>query len=319
MAKIGVDIEEATKLLKEGKLVSIPTETVYGLAANALDPIAVAQIFALKQRPAFDPLIIHLASADTISTYVQSLGPYFQKLYDAFSPGPITYVLPKKSIIPEIVTAGHSTVALRFPSHSLCRNLLQKLPFPLAAPSANLFGRVSPTNAQHVAQQFQKDLPYILDGGDASVGLESTIIDLSGKEPIILRLGGLSLEEIEMVLNRKVQVTSSSSSNPKAPGMLSAHYSPGIPLKFGGLEENLAKYKHKTCGTISFSRKVRGIPEAHQRILSPKGDLKEAASTLFSALRSFKQGEIDLILAEKFPEIGLGRAINDRLKRASVA
>lgn len=319
MVKIGQDSHLASQLLKEGELVAIPTETVYGLAANALNETAVARIFELKKRPTFDPLIIHLASADALGDYAHIDNPDFKALYEAFSPGPISYVLPKKNSIPDLVTAGHPTVAVRFPKHPLCRELLQKLPFPLAAPSANLFGRVSPTQAEHVAEQFKAQLPYILDGGPAAIGLESTIIDLSTSEAKVLRLGGLSLEDISAVLDRPIAHTRSSSSNPKAPGMLSAHYSPGIPLTFGKLSENLAKVNRQRCGSISFCKKVSGIPEDQQRILSPKGDLKEAASRLFAALRSFKSGEVDVILAEEFPNEGLGRAINDRLRRASVA
>ncbi len=316
---MGNDIKRAAGLLQEGKVVAIPTETVYGLAANALDTKAVAQVFELKKRPAFDPLIIHLASADGLEQYVKNTGPNFKALYEAFSPGPITYVLPKQSLIPDLVTAGHPTVAVRFPAHPLCRQLLESLPFPLAAPSANLFGKVSPTEAQHVADQFEDSLEYILNGGPAAVGLESTIIDLSGESPLVLRLGGLSMEDIRAVLGKEVKYTKSSSSNPKAPGMLSAHYSPGIPLSHGNLDSLLDKVDRQRCGSISFCKRIAGIPENQQRVLSPKGDLKEAASKLFGALRSFKAEDIDVILAEEFPNEGLGRAINDRLKRASVS
>lgn len=317
--EIGTDTRKASELLKSGAVVAIPTETVYGLAANALEAQQVAQIFDLKQRPAFDPLIIHLASADDLDLYVKDRGPYFDALYKAFSPGPISYVLPKKALIPDLVTAGHPTVAVRFPSHPLCQELLQKLDFPLAAPSANLFGRVSPTEAGHVAEQFPEEIPYILNGGPAAIGLESTIIDLSSEQPIVLRLGGLSLEEIEAVLGDPVQFTKSSSSNPKAPGMLSAHYSPGIPLVHGKIDQQIQNANRKRSGTISFCKKIAAIPEEQQRVLSPKGDLKEAASKLFSALRSFKAADVDVIFAEEFPDEGLGRAINDRLRRASVA
>lgn len=319
MQKMGTDLKKAISLLQSGQAVAIPTETVYGLAANALMPEAVAQIFDLKQRPAFDPLIIHLADNTNLHRYVRETGPFFDKLYQAFSPGPITYILPKKDLIPDLVTAGHPTVGLRFPGHPMALDLLKSLDFPLAAPSANLFGKVSPTSAQHVADQFGEGLEYILDGGKCKVGLESTIIDLSQNEPIVLRLGGLSLEEIEDVLDKKVAFTKSSSSNPKAPGMLSAHYSPGIPLCHGSLNQNLEKVNRQRTGSISFCKKVAGIPDKNQRVLSPNGDLKEAASKLFAALRSFDKAEIDVIIASEFPQEGLGRAINDRLRRASVS
>jgi L-threonylcarbamoyladenylate synthase len=208
---------------------------------------------------------------------------------------------------------------VRFPKHTAAQALLNSLDFPLAAPSANLFGKVSPTNAQDVIEQFGDSLDYILDGGQCEVGLESTIIDLSTLQPKVLRLGGLSLEELENCLGEKIAFTKNSSSNPKAPGMLSAHYSPGIPVLFGHLSENLKKVNRKRCGSISFCKAVAGISEENQRILSRNGDLKEAAAKLFSSLRSFKKGSVDLILAEEFPSEGLGRANNDRLKRASAS
>lgn len=312
------NLAKAADLLRSGKLVAIPTETVYGLAADARNPDAVARIFEVKQRPAFDPLIIHLASADEASEYVQGLGPRFQKLYAAFSPGPLTYILPKTAAVPDMVTAGHSTVALRFPNHPLTRQLLQDIEFPLAAPSANMFGRVSPVTAQHVKDQLGHKIEMILDGGPCQVGLESTIIDLSKNKLEVLRLGGLALEEIESVLGEKISAVKTSSSNPKAPGMLSAHYSPGIKLLHGNVCENLKLINPARTGSISFCQKIKGIPKPNQRVLSPRCDMREAAASLFSALRSFSKTDIDVILAEHFPEEGLGRAINDRLKRASV-
>lgn len=319
MAQISQDISKAVALLKQGELVAIPTETVYGLAANALDPEAIAKIFETKNRPAFDPLIVHALNKAQAEELIADWGPHFDKLYQRFSPGPISYVLPKTSKVPDLVTAGHSTVALRFPEHQIARQLLENLEFPLAAPSANLFGKVSPVQAHHVDEQLGNRIKLILDGGKSQVGLESTIIDLSQELPVVLRLGGLSLEEIEDCLGTKVKHTKSSSSNPKAPGMLSAHYSPGIPVLFGNLNHNLAKVDRSRTGIISFCKKVAGVPETQQRVLSPKCDLKEAASKLFEALRSFNKSEVDVILAAEFPAEGLGRAINDRLKRASVA
>ncbi len=319
MAQVSQDTTRAAELLKAGELVAIPTETVYGLAANALDEIAVAKIFEAKNRPAFDPLIVHALDREQAQPLVQSFGPYFDKLYARFAPGPISFVLPKTDLVPDLVTAGHKTVALRFPAHPLSRTLLQEIDFPLAAPSANLFGKVSPVEAAHVEEQLGDRLELILDGGPASVGLESTIIDLSQERPIVLRLGGLSLEEINHCLGEQVAYTKSSSSNPKAPGMLSAHYSPGIPVLFGALAKNLKKVDRSRSGSISFCKPIAGIPAEQQRVLSPCCDLKEAASKLFQALRSFKGMDVDVIICEEFPAEGLGRAINDRLKRASVA
>jgi len=319
MSPIGKNISLSAELLKAGKLVAIPTETVYGLAADALNADAVAEIFRVKNRPSFDPLIIHLANADYLEKYVQTPDRIFTKLYERFSPGPISYVLAKKALIPDLVSAGHPTVALRFPAHPSAQALLNMLNFPLAAPSANLFGRVSPTSARAVAEQLGDNIDYILDGGQCTVGLESTIIDLSTVKPKVLRLGGLSLEELEDCLGEKITFTKNSSSNPKAPGMLSAHYSPGIPVLFGHLGENLKKVNPARCGGISFCKAIDGIPLENQRILSVRGDLKEAAAKLFGSLRSFEKESIDFIVAEEFPSEGLGRAINDRLKRASAS
>lgn len=319
MSEISRNTSAAATLLQEGALVAIPTETVYGLAANALDPKAVAEIFRVKERPAFDPLIIHLADQQSLERYCVEIPDSFHLVYDQFCPGPISFVLKKKPVVPDLVTAGHPTVAVRFPQHPLTRELLAQLDFPLAAPSANKFGGVSPTEAQHVAEQLGPEIPMILDGGPCPIGLESTILDLSGEKPLVLRLGGLSLEQLEDCLGAKVAYTKSSSSNPKAPGMLSAHYSPGIPVVFGALAENLKKVDRQRSGSISFCKKVAGIPMEQQRILSPTGDLKEAAQKLFGALRSFKGADIEVILAEEFPNEGLGRAINDRLRRASAS
>lgn len=315
--KIGTNVQEASTWLQKGHLVAIPTETVYGLAGNALREESLAEIFRVKERPAFDPLIMHLAKAESLKQYVKALPPHFEKLYESFCPGPLTFVLPKTDLVPNLLTAGHPTVAVRFPEHPVARALLQELPFPLAAPSANKFGRVSPTSAAHVAEQLGPEIPYILDGGACAVGLESTIIDLSTEQPEILRLGGIPLEKLEAVLGQRLQRKPHSSSNPKAPGMLTAHYSPGISLLFGKLEHNLKNVNRRRTGTITFCRKVAGIPDRQQRVLSPAGNLNEAAAHLFQALRSFDARDTDVILAAEFPEEGLGRAINDRLRRAA--
>lgn len=317
MAETGIDIKKAASFLKDGNVVGMPTETVYGLAGNALNVDAVARIFEVKKRPSFDPLIVHFKDDKKLHEYCQVENPFFRKLYQAFSPGPITYILPKKEVIPDLVTAGHNSVGVRFPAKQLTQDLLASIDFPLAAPSANPFGFVSPVSAAHVNEQLGHLIPYILDGGTSEVGLESTIIDLTQKQPAILRLGGLSLEQIEEVLGFSIEKVKTSSSNPKAPGMLSSHYSPGIPVLYGHLEEHYKTSKGLRLGSISFKKTLTGIPLENQRILSPEGDLKEAASQLFKALRSFSKNEVDVILAETFPEEGLGRAINDRLRRAA--
>ncbi len=315
MAHIGTNIQHAQDLLKEGKLVAIPTETVYGLAADAFNPAAVASIFEAKNRPHFDPLIVHLYDESQLAEICKDIPDIFYKLYKAFSPGPITYILPKTDKVPDLVTSGNPTVGIRFPQHPLTRELLFESQMALAAPSANPFGYVSPTTAQHVNDQLGERLPYILDGGPCEVGIESTIIDLSTETPVILRLGGLAKEEIERVTG-SVEIQTSSS-NPKAPGMLSSHYSPGKKLLIGDIDNLLKEFEGQDVATITFQRKLENLPSEKQKVLSPQGNLKEAATNLFKSLRELDRVDVSIILAEKFPETGLGLAINDRLKRAA--
>ncbi len=317
MAQIGTDISKAAALLQKGNLVAIPTETVYGLAANALDESAVAKIFEAKNRPSFDPLIVHFQNEETLSLLAQNIPDAFYKLYEALSPGPITYILQKTAAVPHLVTAGNATVGIRFPKHPLTQKLLETCKLPLAAPSANPFGYISPTTAQHVQQQLGDKIPYILDGGACTVGLESTIIDLSKNTPTILRLGGMDILEIENALGEKITHIKTSSSNPKAPGMLSSHYAPRVPLFYGDIKKQLNLWQGKNISIISFCKRVSGAPDAAQFVLSPTGNLHEAASQLFAVMRQLDNSNTDVILAEVFPNEGLGKAINDRLKRAA--
>jgi L-threonylcarbamoyladenylate synthase len=318
-AEIGQNIERCAQLLSSGEVVAIPTETVYGLAGNALNQEAISKIFEVKNRPSFDPLIVHLLDRTQIEDICTEIPNTFQKLYDAFCPGPITFILPKTECISDLVTAGHPTVGVRFPKHELSRSLMKKCGFPLAAPSANPFGYVSPTSAQHVANQLGKKTHYILDGGPCTVGLESTIIDLCATEPKVLRLGGLSVEEIEDVLGHSVALNKTSSSNPNAPGMLSSHYSPGKKVQLIDSKKRPIVDNPTRTGAITFKSTLSFLPKANQWVLSPKGDLQEAAQNLFKALRETDDTQLSLILAEEFPNQGLGKAINDRLKRASAA
>ena len=202
MAEIGKDIQKAKDFLEKDELVAIPTETVYGLAANALNPIAVAKIFEAKERPTFDPLIVHTHSLQEVYKFVTNIHPALLKLAEAFWPGPLTLLLPKKEIIPSLVTSGLDRVGVRVPNHSLTLDLLSQLNFPLAAPSANPFGYISPTTAMHVEKQLGTKIPYILDGGSCEVGLESTIVGEENGEIIIYRLGGLSVDEIETIVGK---------------------------------------------------------------------------------------------------------------------
>jgi L-threonylcarbamoyladenylate synthase len=313
MADIGKDINKAKQLLEQGELVAIPTETVYGLAGNALDIDAVVKIFQAKSRPEFDPLIVHVPSVEKARSYVEFIPDAAYKLAENFWPGPLTILFKKKSIIPDLVTSGLNTVGIRCPAHPLTRQLLDILPFPLSAPSANPFGYISPTTALHVDEQLGSKIQYILDGGPCPVGIESTIVGFENDLPIVYRMGGLSIEMIEKIAG-KIRVEAHSSSNPKAPGQLKSHYAPAKRLILGDIDELLQKYPAHCSAMLTFQRDFNS---PHQVILSPTGSMEEAARNLFSALRTLDKMEVDVILAELVPDTGLGKAINDRLKRAA--
>ncbi len=312
MAIISNDIAQAVSLLQEGEVVAIPTETVYGLAANALNAVAVAKVFEVKNRPTFNPLIVHVASIADVETYSGTFPDQAKRLAKKFWPGPLTLILPKRNLIPDLVTAGLDTVGLRCPDHELTRELLSQLGFPLAAPSANPFGYVSPTTAQHVQDQLGDKINFILDGGPCSVGLESTIVGFDDGATIH-RLGGVAVEEIESVVG-KVKLNLHSSSNPVAPGQLSSHYAPKKKMIIGNLQELLARHYGSSVGILSFKTVYHG---ENSFVLSPSGSLTEAAQNIFSMLRELDERPVDLILSEFVPEEGLGRAINDRLRRAA--
>lgn len=320
---MGTDIQKAAALLRAGELVAIPTETVYGLAGNGLSEEAVLKIYQVKNRPQFNPLILHVANYQQLQQLGLELPPAAQKLAARFCPGPLTFVIPASDQIPGIVTAGTPAVAIRFPNHPLTLQLLQELDFPLAAPSANPSGYVSPTTAQHVANQLGNRVAYILDGGDCQVGLESTILSFLEEQPRLLRYGGIPLEAIEAVIGPVALPPEGFVDNPVAPGMLARHYATRHPLHLGNiqslLQEALTSYLPKQIATISFQQDLPGIPSTNQFILSPSGDLQEAARRLFGTLRLADSMDISIILAERFPDEGLGRAINDRLQRAATA
>jgi len=316
MAEIGRDILKAKALLETGQLVAIPTETVYGLAANAFMGDAVAEVFHVKNRPTFNPLIIHSDSIDKIRDYVKAIPGQAAKLAAKFWPGPLTMLLSKDRQVPDLVTAGSDLVAVRVPKHPLTLELLKSIDFPLAAPSANPFGYISPTTAEHVSKQLGRKIPYILDGGPCEVGIESTIIGFDAERPVIYRLGGVSVEEIEREIG-KVDIRPHSSSNPKAPGMLKSHYAPSKKVILGDLVQLIHQYKHEEFAVISFRDFYPDVALEKQAILSESGDLREAAARLFATLRYLDKLPIKYIFAELLPEHGLGRAINDRLKRAA--
>jgi L-threonylcarbamoyladenylate synthase len=315
MAETGTDILKAADLLSN-HVIGIPTETVYGLAGNALDENRVAQIFEVKNRPVFDPLIVHVPSIEAASDLVTYFPDQLRVLAETFWPGPLTLLLEKKEVVPDLVTSGLNRVAIRIPNHTLTLELLNTIEFPLAAPSANPFGYISPTTAQHVNDQLGEKIPYILDGGPCEVGIESTIVGLENNQVVIYRLGGLSAEEIERVAGKCI--IKQASSNPAAPGMLDSHYAPRKPLLFGDLKRLISANESKSKIIIGFGN-IEEIDAGIQVYnLSATGNLTEAAANLFRMMRLADSDETDLIIAQQLPETGLGRAVNDRLRRASV-
>ncbi len=309
-------IHKAATIIRGGGIVAFPTETVYGLGADAFNPIAVARIFEVKKRPYFDPLIVHVASHHDLTRLVVEIPSKAIRLMEQFWPGPLTLVLFKKEEVPEIATAGLPSVAVRMPKHPMALDLIKESGRPIAAPSANPFGYVSPTTADHVRDQLGHEVDLILDGGPCEVGVESTIVSFVEEEPLLLRPGGIALEEIESVIGN-VKVGSLNQERPIAPGMLPKHYSPRTPILLDGSEEDIARYGNKKIGLLAFCKIKPTLRFSQVEVLSEKGDLREAAANLFGALRRLDASSLDLILAESVPEIGLGRAIMDRLRRAS--
>ncbi len=330
VTEIGTDINLAAKLLEQGHPVAIPTETVYGLAANALDPDAVLKIFKAKNRPHFNPLICHLPNWESVKKYVTEIPADAAILAQKFTPGPLTFLLEKKkmsteqaaliphssSLIPDLVTAGSPKVAIRIPAHPLTRALLAQLDFPLAAPSANPFGYVSPTTAQHVLEGLGGKIPYILDGGPCEIGLESTIVDFENQQVIVRRQGGVTVEAIERALGKKVLVQTGIEEHPVAPGQLKSHYATATPLYVGRAEELAVHFASKKIGVIAFGNNMEAVDAAFRFQLSADANFDEAAKNLFSTMREADAFGAEVILAEWLPETGLGTAINDRLRRA---
>lgn len=308
------DIHTAAAAIRAGALVAFPTETVYGLGANALDAEAVAKIFELKGRPRFDPLIVHVASAEELLPFVQQVPSGAKALMDRFWPGPLSVVLPKNSIVPDIVTAGLPSVAVRCPAHEVARKLIEAAGVPIAAPSANLFCAVSPTTAQHVADQFGDQLPQILDGGPCCVGVESTVVSFLDEQPTLLRPGGITIEEIEEVIGtigrgKKAGVPA------VAPGQLPRHYSPSTPLVLS--TDATPPPSYSRVGLLSLGQPATTSQFAAIEVLSARECLREAATNLFAAMRRLDEQHLDLIVARPVPETGLGLAIMDRLRRAA--
>ena len=302
------NIKKAKKYLNKNYCIGVPTETVYGLAANAYMDSAVKKIFNLKKRPKNNPLIVHYHDIDSLKKDCL-INDNLIKLYKKFSPGPITYVLKlkKDSKISKYVTNNKRSLAVRFPKHTLFKKLLKQLNYPLAAPSANITTKVSAVKTKDVKEEFGNKIKYILDGGTCAIGIESTIINLIGK-PTILRLGGLDISKIQKTLGFKLNINI----NPKkkvTPGQSHLHYSPGIPLRM-----NVIKPKNDEAFIIVKKRKTK---LKNYFYLSTKNDLNEAAKNLYSCLRRIKNKGYKSIAVEKIPNKGLGKAVNDRLQRAS--
>ncbi len=319
MTLVSKDIHKAAELLSLGELVAIPTETVYGLAGNIFNKQAILKIYDLKKRPLFNPLIVHIKSKTELNKIASFVPPMAKLLAETFWPGELTLVLKKQEHIPDWITSGKDTVAVRVPNHSLTLKLLECIDFPLAAPSANPFGRISPTTAQHVARYFNSQLKMVLDGGECPKGIESTIIGFEDDNPLIYRLGALTIEEIENTTG-PLQIKNKKEIAPDAPGMLAKHYSPSTPLHMTmDVTDSMLKFGDRKIGVLSFQTKYNSPEIFHQEILSPGGDLNEAAANLYAALHKLDDLNLDIIVAERLPDIGLGKSINDRLERASVS
>ncbi|MEX2672306.1 MAG: L-threonylcarbamoyladenylate synthase [Phycisphaeraceae bacterium] len=339
---LGIDeatLARAAETLRGGGLVAFPTETVYGLGANALAPTAVARIFEAKARPHFDPLIVHVAEVAEARRLTTHWPDIARALADAFWPGPMTLVLPKQSIVPDLVTAGLATVALRIPAHPVALALLRAAERPVAAPSANRFGGVSPTTAAHVQDELGKQVDMVLDGGACQTGVESTVISLvEAGPPRVLRLGGLAVERIEQVVG-EVAIAKPQAAGREAeqrgqqsPGMLERHYAPRTPLWLVERRANFPSEAHhesgqkfkvgmlifgRSAGDVKSDPRNREYEIAAVESLSATGDVVEAAANLFAAMRRLDALGLDGIVAERVPDKGLGRAINDRLRRAA--
>ena len=330
---ISTDRAAAVELLRKGEIVALPTETVYGLAADALNPIAVAKIFEAKERPRFDPLIVHLPSRDwlpKIANVPEQNGQLISKLVDKFWPGPFTIVLPKRQIVPEIVTAGLDTVAVRISGHPVFSQIIQLFGKPLAAPSANRFGRVSPTTAHHVLDELDARIPLIIDAGPTEHGIESTIISVRENSIGLLRRGPVTAEQLSEFA--KIKLAASTARKISAPGQLPSHYAPRTRLRVIDNAESFSPPKNQRVGLLAWypipgkkdlqgPRRPTGdgcsLKFVAVRNLSAHQDLREAAANFFRYLRELDVLGLDLIVAERVPSQGLGAAILDRLEHAS--
>lgn len=319
MAEISVDIERAAQLLLAGQVVAIPTETVYGLAANALDPEAVRKIFEVKDRPIHNPLIIHISRREDLHKYVTQVPPLLEPLLSAFWPGPLTVLLDKNNVIGDEVNASLKQIAVRIPNHPLLLQLLDTVGKPLAAPSANPFGYLSPTRASHVEQQLGHKIPYILDGGPCSLGLESTIVGLSDNRLIVYRLGAITVEELAATYDGIVEIRNKDAHQPNAPGMLPYHYAPRTQLVLStNVSADIDTHKDINMAVIHYTAlHDRHLTHPQSKQLKMKGGYKKIAQSIYEILHELDQQGLDLIIVERFPDENLGRTLNDRLSRGA--
>ncbi len=310
-------LDRGAAAIRRGELVAFPTETVYGLGADALNPEAAAKIFAAKQRPLHDPLIVHVSSfeeAEQLASHVPDLA---RRLMEHFWPGPLTLVLPKADCVPDIVTAGGNTVAVRMPSHPLALELIRRSGTPVAAPSANLFGKTSPTTAGHVADQLAGRYAVLIDGGACRVGVESTVLSLAGDLPTVLRPGGITAEEIAEIAgpiaSGPVKETAETGGSP---GLLPSHYAPATPML---LVDDASEYAERKDIAVILREPTEKVYAGNVFILSSRNDVRGAAAMLYQTLRLVDRMQFNLIVAERFPQKGIGVAVNDRLTRAAAA
>jgi L-threonylcarbamoyladenylate synthase len=306
-------VREAAALLEAGELVAFPTETVYGLGADALNPVAVARIFELKKRPRFDPLIVHIADREWVERLASDIPDQARLLMDRFWPGPLTIILKKREIIPDIVTAGLPTVGIRMPRHPVARLLIEYLGRPIAAPSANPFGYMSTTSARDVASLFDGRLQLILDGGASSYGIESTIVSIVDSKVRLHRHGSITMEELTGVVGAVFE-KGHDNATCESPGELPYHYAPHTPLRIVASPQEIVTTN--SC-FLAFTEPTLPVRSRHVLVLSEKGDLREAAGRFFSSLIALDRKGTEVIYAEKVPEAGLGKAIMERLRKAA--
>jgi L-threonylcarbamoyladenylate synthase len=307
-------LQQAIELLRNDNVVCVPTETVYGLAASMYSEKAIAKIYTIKGRPRSNPLIVHIGRIQDLQTLCSDLPAPLQRLAERFWPGPLTILVEKSDQVPLSITAGGTRVGIRMPNHPLTLELLKALPFPLVAPSANPYNAISPTTAKHVEDYFGSAIPLILDGGPCEQGLESTVVGIENEQVVIYRQGMITAEQIESLVG-PIVVKNEAGEKQVAPGMTLKHYSPKTPTI---VCEHLEQFKEDCAGKafLLFSKKHPELPQAHQYVLSEKEDLSEAAARLYQVLHELDERSYNQIVCERFPDIGIGRAINDRLLRA---